>query len=74
MKRWGAILIVMLWIMGTTVYATDMSSAGFIVKSPELDTGGGYGTSASFTMFSAGNTNVSGSAGSSANYQLKQGI
>lgn len=74
MKRWGTIIIVILWIMGTTVYATDMTSAGFIIKSPELDTGGGYGSSGNFTMFGAGNTNVSGSAGSSANYQLKEGI
>jgi hypothetical protein len=74
MKKWGTVLIVILWLLGTVVYASDMSSADFIIKSPSMGTGGGYGSSASFTMFSAGNANVSGTGGTSASFQAKAGF
>jgi hypothetical protein len=62
------------WLGSSVVYAADLTSAHFIVRDPELGTGGVYGTSASYTMYSAGNTNVSGNAGTSASYQLRDGF
>lgn len=47
--------------------ATDLTSTNFIIKDPIIGTGGGFGTSTSFKLYSTGNTLLSG-VGSSATY------
>lgn len=48
-------------------HAVDLTSTNFIVRDPIIGTGGDYGTSSSFKLYSAGNTLLSG-VGSSATY------
>ncbi len=74
MKRFSLIFIIMIWLAGTAVYAADLSSTHFIVRDPVIGIGGGYQSSASYTMYSAGNLNVSGNAGTSASYNLRDGV
>lgn len=74
MKRWATIFIIIVWLAGSMVYAADLTSTHFIVRDPAIGTGGGYQSSASYTMYSAGNLNISGAAGSSATYQGRAGV
>jgi hypothetical protein len=74
MKKVGVVMTILLWLMATMVYARDLTSTHFIVRDPELGTGGGYQSSASYTMYSAGNTNVSGNLGTSASYIGRAGF
>jgi hypothetical protein len=57
----------------TYVSASDLTSTSFIIKDPIIGTGGGYGTSSSFQLISAGNTILSG-VGSSASYTTHYGF
>lgn len=38
------------------VYSADLTSSSFIIRDPMVGTGGGFGTSSSFKLFSSGNT------------------
>ncbi len=49
------------------VYSSDLTSTNFIVRDPIVGTGGAYGTSTNFKLYSSGNTLLSG-VGSSATY------
>lgn len=51
----------------TSIYASNMTSASFIIKDPVIGTFGGYGTSASFQLISSGDSLLIGT-GSSATY------
>ncbi|MDE2399715.1 MAG: hypothetical protein KGL67_01750 [Patescibacteria group bacterium] len=51
----------------------DLTSTSFIVRDPIVGTGGGYGSSASFQLISAGNTTLSGVA-SSASFSTHYGF
>lgn len=53
--------------MCTIAMASDLTSSSFIIRDPVLGTGGQYGSSSSFKLFSTGNTLLSG-VGSSATY------
>ena len=53
--------------------AAQMTSSSFIIQDPIVGTGGGYGSSATFQAFSAGNTLLSG-VGSSATYITQYGF
>lgn len=55
------------FLIFSTVYATDLTSTNFIVRDPVIGTGGGYGASANFKAFTAGQTILSG-VGSSATF------
>jgi hypothetical protein len=74
MKKLLLYLILPLYLAATVVYASDMTSTDFIIRSPEIGTGGTFGSSTSYQLYSAGNVNVSGTAGSSTSYQLKDGF
>lgn len=49
------------------LHASDLTSTNFIIRDPVVGTGGGYGTSASFSLISAGNMLLSG-IGTSASF------
>lgn len=51
----------------------DLSSSSFIIRDPVIGTGGAYGTSANFKLYSAGHTLLSGT-GSSATYIGRYGF
>jgi len=62
-------LIVLLFIffIQSNVFAKDLTGTNFIVRDPIMGTGGEYGTSTNFKLYSAGNTELSG-VGSSASF------
>jgi len=74
MKKILVAILVIVYSLGTVALAKDLTSADFIIRDPSIGTGGGYQSSASYTMYSAGNLNVSGNAGSSSSYQLRDGF
>ncbi len=74
LKKFLSIVVIILYSCGTVVFAQDLTSAHFIVRDPSIGTGGGYQSSASFNMYSAGNLNISGDAGSSATYKGRAGF
>jgi len=57
----------------TSIYASNMTSASFIINDPVIGTFGGYGTSASFQLISSGDSLLIGS-GSSATYIGRYGF
>lgn len=57
----------------SVIFAKDLTSSSFIVRDPIIGTGGEYGTSSSFKLFSAGNTLFSG-VGSSTSYLTHYGF
>ncbi len=67
-------LMVLFSIGGSIVYGKDLTSTHFIVRDPNIGTGGGYQSSGSFKLYSAGNTNSSGNAGSSTNFVGRDGF
>jgi hypothetical protein len=74
MKKFVVILIITIFAIGTCVSAQDLTSTHFIIRDPVVDTGGGFQSSASFNMYSAGNLNISGDNGSSATYKGRDGF
>ncbi len=54
-------------------YAVDITSTNFIIRDPMVGTGGGYGSSSSFGLFSAGNITFS-ARGSSTNFGANYGF
>jgi hypothetical protein len=74
MKQLAIILTIAVWLLGSAVYATDLTSAHFIVRDPSIGTGGGYQSSGSYNLYSAGNLNVSGSIGNSTDYVGRAGF
>lgn len=62
------VIIGIVLFLGTNVlYGADITSTNFIIRDPVIGTGGGYGSSASFSLIGAGNTLLSG-LGSSTSY------
>lgn len=55
------------------VYALKMTSSSFIIQDPIVGTGGGYGSSASFKLFTSGNETLSG-YGTSASFKGAYGF
>ncbi len=78
MKNIFISLVVVLYIVAAigaiVVYAADLKSADYIVRDPVIDTGGGFQSSGSFRMYSAGNLNASGNGGSSASFKAREGF
>ena len=74
LQKVSAILVIILYCFGTAVSAQDLTSPHFIIRDPSIGTGGGYQSSASFNMYSAGNLNISGTAGASATFQGRAGF
>ncbi len=74
MKKIVTGLILILYAAGTLVYAKDLTSTHFIVRDPSIGTGGGYQSSGSYHMYSAGNLNVSGNIGNSTDYTGRAGF
>jgi hypothetical protein len=58
----GTILYIVAAAGAVLVYAKDLTSAHYIVRDPVIDTGGGFQSSGSFRMYSAGTLNTSWSA------------
>jgi hypothetical protein len=56
-----------------TIYASDLTSTNFIIRDPIVGTGGSYGTSTNFKLFSSGNPSFSGT-GSSTNFIGRYGF
>lgn len=54
--------------------AADLTSTSFIIRDPIVGTGGGYGTSAGFQLFSAGNILGSMGGASSASFKANYGF
>ena len=54
--------------------AMDLTSASFIIRDPIVGTAGGYGTSASYQLISAGHTLFSSPGGTSASYMTRYGF
>lgn len=48
------------FIFHSSIQAADLTSTNFIVRDPVIGTGGGFGTSASFQLFSEGDTIFTG--------------
>ncbi|MEO5646661.1 MAG: hypothetical protein ABIO57_00305 [Candidatus Paceibacterota bacterium] len=67
-------LILLVSIGSSIVYAKDLTSAHFIVRDPSIGTGGGYQSSGSFKLYSAGNTNISGNGGTSTSFVGRDGF
>ncbi len=67
-------LIVLAYFAGTIVFAKDLTSTNFIVRDPSIGTGGGYQSSGSFKMYSAGNLNISGNGGTSTSFIGRDGF
>ncbi len=65
-KKFFLILLLSFFIF-SFAEATDLTSTNFIIRDPVVGTGGGYGTSTNFKLYSTGNTLLSG-VGSSATY------
>lgn len=74
MKKIVTGLILFIYALGTFVYAKDLTSAHYIVRDPSIGTGGGFQSSGSFKMYSAGNLNISGNGGASASYIGRDGF
>jgi predicted secreted protein len=74
MKKVVVVFVTLLYITGTFVYAKDLTSSHFIVRDPVIDTGGGYQGSTSFKLYSAGNLNISGDAGTSSSFKARDGF
>lgn len=74
MKKVALSIGILLYLVGTFVYAKDLTSTNFIVRDPSIGTGGGYQSSTSFKMYSAGNLNISGNAGTSSSYIGRDGF
>jgi hypothetical protein len=55
------------------VYATDMTSASFIIRDPLIGTGGSYGSSASFQAFGSGDMTTIGRS-TSASFEGRYGF
>ena len=54
------VLILYVSIGGGDVVASDLTSASFIIRDPVIGAGGGYGTSATFQLFSSEDTLFTG--------------
>lgn len=65
------VLIVMVYV--PCVYASDMTSASFIIRDPIVGTGGGYGSSASFQAFGSGDMTSIGRS-TSASFEGRYGF
>lgn len=74
MKRALIAIIVIAYSLGTVALAKDLTSTHFIVRDPSIGTGGGYQSSGSFKMYSAGNLNISGNGGSSTSFKGRDGF
>jgi hypothetical protein len=78
MKKIFIGVVTILYIVGAVgaalVYAKDLTSAHYIVRDPVMDTGGGFQSSGSFRMYSAGNINTSGNGGTSASFKGRDGF
>ena len=72
-RQFFGIFITMLFLYGSVVYATDLTSTSFIVRDPIVGTGGGYGTSASFASYISGNMTTIGK-GTSASFEGRSGF
>jgi hypothetical protein len=70
----GTILYIVGAVGVLIVYAKDLTSAHYIVRDPVIDTGGGFQSSGSFRMYSAGNINTSGDGGTSASFKGREGF
>jgi hypothetical protein len=66
-------LLAILFLLTSTALAIDLTSTNFIIRDPIIGTFGGYGTSGSFELFSAGHTALSGYS-TSASYITKYGF
>jgi hypothetical protein len=62
-----------IFFCASSLSAMDLTSTSFIIKDPIVGTGGGYGSSASFQLISAGNTLFSG-VGDSASFSTRYGF
>ena len=71
-KKLFGFLILSFFVVSVT-YAEDLTSTNFIIKDPVIGTGGGYGTSANYSLISAGHTLLSG-YGTSASFIGKYGF
>lgn len=74
MKKIVTGLILLAYLAGSIAIAKDLTSPSFIVRDPSIGTGGGYQSSGSFKMFSAGNLNISGDGGTSTSFQGRNGF
>ena len=74
MKKFLSSFIILIFLLGSSAYAQDLTSAHFIVRDPSIGTGGGFQSSGSFKMYSAGNLNTSGDAGTSTSYKARDGF
>lgn len=61
------VLVVGLLMYTFSAYAVELTSSSFIIRDPVIGAGGGYGTSASFGLFSQSDTLLTG-VGTSATY------
>ncbi len=68
------LIAVILFSFSTVAFAQDLTSAHFIIRDPSIGSGGGYQSSPSFNMYSAGNLNVSGNTGTSASFKGRAGF
>ncbi|MDB5254928.1 MAG: hypothetical protein JWL92_304 [Candidatus Nomurabacteria bacterium] len=74
MKKLLISLVLLVYLSGTLALAKDLTSSHFIVRDPSIGTGGGYQSSGSFKMYSAGNLNVSGNGGTSTSFKARDGF
>ncbi len=74
MRKFLISLVILLYLGGTFALAKDLTSSHFIVRDPSIGTGGGYESSGSFKMYSAGNLNISGNGGTSTNFKARDGF
>lgn len=66
-------LFLILFFITSPVIAEDLSSTNFIIRDPIVGTGGNYGSSTNFDLFSSGHTSFSGT-GSSTNFIGRYGF
>lgn len=67
------IFILGVFLIAPFAYGTDLTSTSFIIRDPLVGTGGGYGTSASFTSYLSGDLTAIGRA-TSASFEGRYGF
>jgi hypothetical protein len=72
-KKIISIIAFFILFFSFAVYASDLTSTNFIIRDPVVGTGGSYGTSTNFKLFSSGNPSFSGT-GSSTNFIGRYGF
>lgn len=67
------LLLLAMFAVTLQVRAADLTSTSFIIRDPMIGTGGGYGSSGSFSLFSKGNMTLS-ARNSSASFITRNGF